>query len=177
MMNYKNLDLEGLILISPKKYKDERGFFQESYNKKEFDKIVGRDVNFVQDNFSESYKGVFRGIHFQKKPYEQGKLVRVTFGSAFDFAVDLRIDSPTYLKSIKVELSAENSNQLWIPEGFGHAFLALSETVHFSYKTTNYYNKESEGCIAWNDPKIDLKKSLESFDLKISNKDKKGNLI
>lgn len=176
-MAFKNLKLEGLILITPEKYVDDRGFFQESYNKKEFDQIVGRNVNFVQDNFSESHKGVFRGIHFQKKPFEQGKLVRVTFGSALDFAVDLRIDSPTYLEWIKVKLSAKNSNQLWIPEGFGHAFLALSETVHFSYKTTNYYDKESEECIAWDDPKINLKEALEGFDLKISDKDKEGSLI
>ena len=176
-MEYKKLDLDGLILFMPEKYQDERGFFQESYNKKEFDEIVGRNVDFVQDNFSESKKGVFRGIHFQKKPHEQGKLVRVTYGKVLDFAVDLRPDSPTYLKWIKVELSEENGYQLWIPEGFGHAFLALSEIVHFAYKTTKYYDRESEGCIIWNDPKIDLSSSINNFDLKISNKDMEGSLI
>ena len=176
-MNYKKLGLDGLILFMPEKFHDERGYFQESYNKKKFDEIIGRDINFVQDNFSESIEGVFRGIHFQKKPYEQGKLVRVSHGKVLDFAVDLRTDSPSYLQWIKVELSEENGNQLWIPEGFGHAFLALSKRVHFAYKTTNFYNKESERCIVWNDPKIKIKKSLEGFKLKISNKDKEGDLI
>jgi len=165
--------LNGVILIQPKKFGDDRGFFYESYNKKKIDSVIGREINFVQDNFSQSHKGVFRGIHYQKKPYEQGKLVSVTLGSVDDYVVDLRKDSNTYLQWEKYVLSNNNGHQLWIPEGFGHAFLATSEIVHFSYKTSDFYNKDSEECIMWNDPKINLILD-DKYKIKISEKDQNG---
>jgi len=173
-MKFEKLRLEELILFKPERFFDERGYFQESYSKKKFDEIVGEDVTFVQDNFSLSKKGVFRGIHLQKKPFQQGKLVKVTFGTVIDFAIDLRPDSKNYLQWEKVLLSEENGHQLWIPEGFGHAFFTISELAHFNYKTTNFYNKESEDCIIWNDPKIGISLDEYDIDMKISKKDLEG---
>jgi dTDP-4-dehydrorhamnose 3,5-epimerase len=175
-MDFEKSKLNGLILCKPHIFKDSRGFFKESYNKKQFNEVVGRDINFVQDNFSLSHKGVFRGIHLQKKPFEQGKLVYVSHGVVMDYAIDLRKNSPTYLQWEVFELSDKNNHQLWIPEGFGHAFLAISDTVHFSYKTTNYYNKESEICVKWDDPKIGLALNYD-IELKISEKDNQGILL
>jgi dTDP-4-dehydrorhamnose 3,5-epimerase len=175
-MDFEKSKLNGLILCKPHIFKDSRGFFKESYNKKQFNEVVGRDINFVQDNFSLSHKGVFRGIHLQKKPFEQGKLVYVSHGVVMDYAIDLRKNSPTYLQWEVFELSDKNNHQLWIPEGFGHAFLAISDTVHFSYKTTNYYNKESEICVKWDDPKIGLAFNYD-IELKISEKDNQGILL
>jgi dTDP-4-dehydrorhamnose 3,5-epimerase len=151
--------------------------FKNHIIKKNFNKIIGKNIEFVQDNFSISKKGVFRGIHFQKKPYEQGKLVRVSLGRVIDIAVDLRKNSPTYLKWEKVELSDENRFQLWIPEGFGHAFFTLSDVAHFCYKTTNFYNKESEECIIWNDPTIGISFNENDIQMIISSKDLKGRLL
>jgi len=164
------------LLIQPKKFHDERGFFYEHYNKKIFDNLLGKKIDFVQDNFSLSYKGVFRGIHYQKKPYAQGKLVSVSHGAVVDYIVDLREDSESYLKWERFTLSDKNGYQLWIPEGFGHGFLAISDIVHFSYKTTEFYNKSSEETIKWNDPKIDLKFDVDFTILK-SNKDQQGKLL
>jgi dTDP-4-dehydrorhamnose 3,5-epimerase len=156
----KNMELiktsiDGLLIIKPDVFKDERGYFFESYNKERFAK-AGLMMDFVQDNESKSDKGVLRGLHFQKPPYAQGKLVRVIKGSVMDVAVDLRKDSPTYGKWESVVLTEENKLQFWIPEGFAHGFVALEDNTIFNYKCTNVYNKESEGSIIWNDPDINI---------------------
>jgi len=172
-MEFKRLKIPDVILIEPPSFEDDRGFFYESYNKKEFDKIVGEEINFVQDNFSCSSSGVLRGIHYQEYPFSQGKLVRVSKGKVFDVAIDLREESPFYLSWVSAELSDENKRQLWIPEGFGHAFLTLSDEAHFNYKTTNFYNPSFEKTIIWNDSKIGIKWP-EVENLNISEKDLKG---
>lgn len=168
--------LDGVLIIKPKRFEDDRGFFFESYNKKKFDEAIGRKVSFLQDNFSCSHQGVFRGIHYQKKPFEQAKLVSAYFGSVTDYVVDLRENSLTYLQWEKFELSDKNGFQVWIPEGFGHAFLATSKLVYFSYKTSEFYNQNSEECIRWDDPKIGLKLD-KGYDFKISEKDKNGKFL
>lgn len=172
-MIFEKLEIPGIYLLKPERFTDERGFFSETYNKKKFDSLLGKNIDFVQDNFSESKKGVIRGIHFQEYPHSQAKLVRVSFGKVFDVAVDLRKDSQTYLKWVGVELSAENGYQLWIPEGFGHAFLTLSNVAHFAYKTSSFYDKDSERTILWNDPKIGINWP-EVSRVEISEKDLKG---
>jgi dTDP-4-dehydrorhamnose 3,5-epimerase len=139
-----------VLIIEPKVYGDARGFFYESFNQKEFQKATGLDVQFVQDNHSRSAKGVLRGLHYQiQQP--QGKLVRVVKGSVFDVAVDLRKSSPSFGQWVGAELSEENAKQLWVPEGFAHGFLVLSESADFLYKTTDYYAPEYERSILWND--------------------------
>jgi dTDP-4-dehydrorhamnose 3,5-epimerase len=144
-----------VLIIEPKVFGDARGFFYESFNGKAFDEAVGRHVEFVQDNHSRSAKGVLRGLHYQiKQP--QGKLVRVAQGAVFDVAVDIRKSSPTFGQWVGVELTADNHKQLWIPAGFAHAFLVLSETADFLYKTTNYYAPPYERCIAWNDAAVGI---------------------
>ncbi|HFP0209150.1 TPA: dTDP-4-dehydrorhamnose 3,5-epimerase, partial [Escherichia coli] len=154
---------------------DERGFFMESFNQKVFEEAVGRKVEFVQDNHSKSSKGVLRGLHYQLEPYAQGKLVRCVVGEVFDVAVDIRKSSPTFGKWVGVNLSAENKRQLWIPEGFAHGFLVLSEIAEFVYKTTNYYHPESEGCIKWDDSFLMI--DWPNKPIAISEKDKKGSSI
>lgn len=168
--------LDGVLLIKSSKFHDDRGFFFEPYNKRQFDKAVGKKINFVQDNFSLSYKGVFRGIHYQKSPKEQGKLVSVLHGSVIDYVIDLRKESETYLEWDKFTLSDSNSSQLWIPEGFGHAFLTTSDIAHFLYKVTNFYDKNSERCIRWDDPKIGLELGYESK-VTVSEKDRRGKFL
>lgn len=153
--------IEGLLIIKPDVFKDERGYFFESYNKERFEK-EGLLMDFVQDNESKSSKGVLRGLHFQKPPYAQGKLVRVVKGSVMDVAVDLRKDSATYGKWESVVLTEENKLQFWIPEGFAHGFLTLEDNTIFNYKCTNVYNKESEGSILWNDPDINIEWNIEN---------------
>ena len=153
--------IEGLLIIKPDVFKDERGYFFESYNKERFAN-EGLMMNFVQDNESKSSKGVLRGLHFQKPPFAQGKLVRVVKGSVMDVAVDLRKDSPTYGKWESVVLTEENKLQFWIPEGFAHGFVTLEDNTIFNYKCTNVYNKESEGSILWNDPDINIEWYIES---------------
>ena len=170
----KNMELvktsiDGLLIIRPDVFKDERGYFFESYNKERFAK-AGLNMDFVQDNESKSDKGVLRGLHFQKPPYAQGKLVRVIKGSVMDVAVDLRKDSPTYGKWESVVLTEENKLQFWIPEGFAHGFVALEDNTIFNYKCTNVYNKESEGSILWNDPDININWNIDNPTL--SEKDK-----
>ena len=150
-MKYEKLPIKDLILFSPKVHTDNRGFFLESFNKNDFESITNSSFEFVQDNHSFSSKNTLRGIHFQKKPHEQGKLVRVVDGEVFDVAVDLRKNSPTFGDWVGVHLSGTNNKQLWIPEGFGHGFYVLSKTAHFLYKTTSYYNPSSEKSILWND--------------------------
>ena len=145
-------DIEGLYVIEPTVFKDERGYFVETYNQNDM-KEAGLDMVFVQDNQSMSTRGVLRGLHFQKQ-FPQGKLVRVVRGKVFDVAVDLRSDSKTYGKWFGVELSAENMKQFYIPEGFAHGFLVLSEIAEFCYKCTDFYHPGDEGGLAWNDPEI-----------------------
>ena len=162
----KNMELiktsiDGLLIIKPDVFKDDRGYFYESYNKERFAK-AGLMMDFVQDNESKSDKGVLRGLHFQKPPYAQGKLVRVIKGSVMDVAVDLRKDSPTYGKWESVVLTEENKLQFWIPEGFAHGFVALEDNTIFNYKCTNVYNKESEGSILWNDPDININWNIDN---------------
>jgi dTDP-4-dehydrorhamnose 3,5-epimerase len=144
-----------VLMIEPKVFGDDRGWFFESFNEKDFSAGVGKQVSFVQDNHSSSKKGVLRGLHYQIEQ-TQGKLVRVCHGSVFDVAVDLRKTSPTFRQWVGVELSAENKKQLWIPAGFAHGFLVLSETAEFLYKTTHYWHAASEKCIVWNDPTLNI---------------------
>ena len=147
--------IPGLLLLEPAVHEDARGFFFESFNRKRFDDAIGRSVRFLQDNHSYSSRHVLRGLHYQlRRP--QGKLVRVIAGEVFDVAIDLRRSSPTFGKSVGVVLSAENKKQLWIPEGFAHGFLVLSEGAEVLYKATDYYAPEDERCLIWNDPAIGI---------------------
>ena len=165
-------DIEGLYVIEPTVFKDARGYFVETYNQNDM-KEAGLDMVFVQDNQSMSTRGVLRGLHFQKQ-FPQGKLVRVVRGKVFDVAVDLRSDSKTYGKWFGVELSAENMKQFYIPEGFAHGFLVLSDEAEFCYKCTDFYHPGDEGGLAWNDPEIGVEWPLEEgVDLIISEKDQK----
>lgn len=143
-------------IIEPTVFEDARGFFFESFNHKMFEEKVGCKVTFVQDNHSKSIKGVLRGLHYQLPPHAQGKLVRVVQGKVFDVAVDIRKSSPSFGQWVGEVLSAENRKQLWIPEGFAHGFLTLSETAEFLYKTTNYYAPSCEKCIWWNDKTLNI---------------------
>ncbi len=147
--------LEGVLLITPKVFEDKRGFFYESFNKTTFSKITNTD--FLQDNHSKSFKGVLRGLHYQLNPYAQGKLVRCTSGNIFDVAVDLRINSKTYKEWVGIELNQINKLILWIPEGFAHGFLTLSDIAEVQYKTTENWFKEQEKSIIWNDPNLKIK--------------------
>lgn len=161
-----------VLIIEPKVFGDSRGFFFESFNARSFRALTGLDVSFVQDNHSRSAKGVLRGLHYQiRQP--QGKLVRVTRGSVFDVAVDLRRNSPNFGKWVGVELSEDNHRQLWVPPGFGHGFVVLSESADFLYKTTDYYAPEHERCVIWNDPTIGIDWPLDGEPL-LSAKDRDG---
>ena len=165
-------DIEGLYVIEPTVFKDERGYFMETYNQYDF-KEAGLNMTFVQDNQSMSVKGVLRGLHFQKQ-YPQGKLVRAVRGTVFDVAVDLRSDSKTYGKWFGVTLSAENKKQFYIPEGFAHGFLVLSDEAEFAYKCTDFYHPGDEGGLLWSDPEIGVDWPIEpGMELIISDKDKK----
>lgn len=155
-MNVIKTDIPDVLIFEPKVFGDDRGFFFESFNQKIFEEAVDRKVEFVQDNHSKSSKGVLRGLHYQLPPFAQGKLVRCVAGEVFDVAVDIRKESPTFGKWVGINLSAENKRQLWIPEGFAHGFLVLSESAEFAYKTTNYYHPASDRGIRWNDPKINV---------------------
>ena len=154
-MEITRTTIEGIIILQPKVFGDDRGYFFESWNKKTF-KSIDIDLDFVQDNQSLSQKGVLRGLHFQNPPHEQGKLVRVIKGSVIDVAVDIRRMSPTYGQHFKIILSEKNNKSLWIPPGFAHGFAALEENTIFSYKCTGLYNKLSEGTIAWNDKDLNI---------------------
>ena len=147
-------DIEGVLILEPRVFGDARGFFMESFNAKTFNELVGHEVNFVQDNHSRSAQGVLRGLHFQKAPHAQGKLVRVTAGAVFDVAVDIRKDSPTFGRWVGVELSADSHRQFWIPPGLAHGFLVLSDSADFLYKATDYYAPQAEGAVRWNDPDL-----------------------
>lgn len=175
-MKVTETTISGLLILEPKIFADERGWFMESFNQKIFEQILaerGLDVpQFIQDNHSFSDKGVLRGLHYQKAPYAQGKLVRVVQGRAWDVAVDIRENSKTYGEWVGIELTAENHKQFWIPEGFAHGFLALEDHTQFLYKTTNYYHQESERTIAWNDDSLNIQWPLnEIASLKLNQKD------
>jgi dTDP-4-dehydrorhamnose 3,5-epimerase len=168
-MNYTRLAIPDVILFEPKVFGDERGFFMESFNQKIFEKAVGSTITFVQDNHSKSVKNVLRGLHYQiKNP--QGKLVRVTQGEVFDVAVDIRKNSPTFGQWVGEVLSAENKKQLWVPAGFAHGFVTLSDTAEFLYKTTDYYFPEFERAILWNDQDVSIDWPLDGLPL-LSQKD------
>ncbi|CAJ1881970.1 dTDP-4-dehydrorhamnose 3,5-epimerase [Aeromonas dhakensis] len=160
-MNVIKTAIPDVLIFEPKVFGDERGFFFESFNHKLFEEAVGYPVTFVQDNHSKSSKGVLRGLHYQLPPHAQGKLVRCVAGEVFDVAVDIRKSSPTFGQWVGVHLSGENKRQLWIPEGFAHGFVTLSETAEFLYKTTDYYHRESEGAIAWNDHDLNIQWPVE----------------
>lgn len=171
-MKVEKLEIEGLFVIEPRVFGDERGAFFESFNKEKFDEVTGTNFDFVQDNQSLSQKGVLRGLHFQKPPFDQGKLVRVIRGSVLDVAVDIRKDSPTFGKHHTVLLSGKNNKQFWIPPGFAHGFLALEDDTIFAYKCTNYYAPKSEGCIMWNDSILNIDWNVENPI--VSEKDQEG---
>jgi dTDP-4-dehydrorhamnose 3,5-epimerase len=174
-MNATRLEIPEVIVFEPKVFGDDRGFFFESFNQKVFEEVVGRPVQFLQDNHSRSVKGVLRGLHYQiKQP--QGKLVRVTHGEVFDVAVDLRKGSSSFGKWVGVHLSAENKKQLWIPEGFAHGFIVLSESAEFLYKTTDYWAPEHERSLAWNDPTVAIEWPFEG-EPALSAKDQKAVLF
>jgi len=171
-MKVTSTRIPDVLLIEPKVFGDDRGFFFESFNQKAFKEATGLNVSFVQDNHSKSAKNVLRGLHYQiEQP--QGKLVRVTHGEVFDAAVDIRKGSKTYGQWVGLILSAENKKQLWIPPGFAHGFLTLSETAEFLYKTTEYYSPEHERCIIWNDADIAIEWPIQGHPM-ISAKDEKG---
>jgi dTDP-4-dehydrorhamnose 3,5-epimerase len=171
-MNIITTKINEVKIIEPRVFGDERGFFFESYNHQQFVAAIGRDVCFVQDNHSMSQQHVLRGLHYQiRQP--QGKLVRVVRGSVFDVAVDLRQSSPTFGQWVGTILSAENNQQMWVPEGFGHGFVVLSAEAEFLYKTTDYYAPEHERCIMWNDPDLGIDWGISAPPL-LSEKDQKG---
>lgn len=169
-------DIEGVVIIEPRIFKDARGYFFESFSTKEFQEKVCQ-TTFVQDNESFSSYGVVRGLHFQKPPYTQSKLVRVIKGAVLDVAVDLRKGSPTYGKHVAVELTGENHRQLFIPKGFAHGFSVLSDEVLFQYKCDNFYAPQSEGGIAWNDPALQIDWRIPADKILLSEKDTKRPLL
>lgn len=170
-MKFETTPIEGLLIIQPQVYSDQRGYFMESYNHRAFQEIVN-GVSFVQDNESASSKYTLRGLHFQAPPFDQGKLVRVVKGKVLDVAVDIRRSSPTYGKHVSVLLDDQQKTQFWIPPGFAHGFLALEQDTIFLYKCTNYYHKTSEGCIRWNDPDLNIHWGIT--DPLVSEKDAQG---
>lgn len=164
--------IDGVVIIEPRLFKDERGYFFESFSQREFNEKV-REIHFVQDNESKSSYGVLRGLHFQKPPYAQSKLVRVIQGAVLDVAVDIRKGSPTYGQYISVELTADNHRQFFIPRGFAHGFSVLTDEVIFQYKCDNFYAPQSEGAIAWDDPDLNIDWRIPAEKVILSEKDKK----
>lgn len=162
-----------VFIIEPKVFGDDRGFFFESFNQKDFNQALGCDINFVQDNHSKSKKGVLRGLHYQMQQ-TQGKLVRVTVGAVYDVAVDMRQSSPTFGKWVGLELSAENKKQLWIPPGFAHGFLVISDETEFLYKTTDYYHPASEQVLIWSDESINIQWPQLEILYSLSERDQAG---
>lgn len=175
-MEVSKTEIEGLLIIEPKAFADDRGFFMETYN---HDRYVEAGIaeTFVQDNVSVSKKGTLRGLHYQAPPFAQGKLVQVLRGSVMDVAVDIRFGSPTFGKHVSVELSAENKKQFWIPTGFAHGFIALEDDTVFSYKCTNVYSPECDRGVLWNDPQIGIVWPLPESELLISEKDTRQPLL
>jgi len=172
-MEIEKTDLPGLLIVNPKIFRDERGYFYESYNQQKYQE-AGIDTVFVQDNESRSVRGVVRGLHYQLAPHAQAKLVRVLEGTVFDVAVDIRKDSPTFGRWFGIELSAENKKQLYIPEGFAHGFSVLSETAVLAYKCNELYHPESERSIALDDAELNIDWKISSHEFIVSEKDKKG---
>ena len=171
-MNFIRTKIPDVILCEPKIFGDSRGYFFESFRRDTLEEFIGRKVNFCQDNESKSSYGVLRGLHYQSPPYAQTKLVRVIEGQVLDVVVDIRKGSGSFGEHVAVELTAENKRQLFIPKGFAHGFVVLSETAIFSYKVDNYYNAEGDRGIAFNDPKLGIDWKLDSGELKLSEKDK-----
>ena len=172
-MNIESLAIPDVLLIKPSLHEDERGFFYELFNQKEFNLKSGLNINFVQDNISFSKKNVLRGLHYQESPFEQGKLVSVMSGEVIDVVVDLRKESKTYGKYVKEKLSSENKKQIWIPPGFAHGYYTISCGANFLYKTTNYYSKKHEKIIMWNDSSLNIDWSISESPI-ISSKDANG---
>ena len=173
-MKVTPLKIPEVKLIEPDVFEDERGFFFESFNQQKFNEAIGQEITFVQDNHSKSSKGVLRGLHYQDPPYAQGKLIRIVAGEVFDVAVDIRKGSPTYGQWVGETLSAINKKQLWIPEGFAHGFLVLSDEAEIIYKTTEFYSPEHEHCLKYNDKKINITWPSISSQYLLSPKDAKG---
>jgi dTDP-4-dehydrorhamnose 3,5-epimerase len=171
-MKYSRLEIPDVVLFEPNVFGDERGFFMESFNQKVFEQAIGRTVSFVQDNHSKSAKNVLRGLHYQIN-CPQGKLVRVTRGAVFDVAVDIRRSSASFGKWVGEILSEDNKKQLWVPEGFAHGFLTLTDSVEFLYKTTDYYSPANERCIKWNDTALAILWP-EGLSPMVSDKDQHG---
>ena len=169
-------DIEGVVIIEPRIFKDDRGYFYESFSQREFEEKVCR-TTFVQDNQSKSSYGVVRGLHFQKPPYSQSKLVRCIKGAVLDVAVDIRKGSPTFGKYVAVELTEDNHRQFFVPRGFAHGFAVLSEEAVFQYKCDNFYNKESEGSVAWNDQELAIDWRIHVEKVLLSEKDKLSKTI
>ena len=169
-MKFLETKIQDLYIIEPNVYADDRGYFLESYKKDKFDELIGKS-SFVQDNESKSSKGVLRGLHFQNPPFDQAKLVRCIEGKVLDVAVDIRKGSKTYGKHVALELSGENKRQLFIPRGFAHGFLVLSQSAIFAYKVDNNYAPEHEAGINWNDPKLNIKWNIDESKILVSNKD------
>lgn len=170
-MEYKKTNIEGVWVLEPKVFNDNRGYFFESFRQSDFDEHIGRHVEFIQDNESKSSYGVLRGLHYQKGEFSQAKLVRVISGKVVDVAVDIRKSSPTFGKYVMVELSGENKRQFFIPRGFAHGFLVLSPEAIFTYKVDNVYAPQSEASIRWDDPTIDIKWPIDPKDVVRSEKD------
>lgn len=175
-MNVIKTDLDGVVIIEPRIFNDDRGYFFESFSERDFFANV-REIHFVQDNESKSSYGVLRGLHFQKPPFAQSKLVRVIKGAVLDVAVDIRVGSPSFGKYVAVELSADNHRQFFIPRGFAHGFSVLSDEVIFQYKCDNFYAPQYEGAIAWNDPTLNIDWRIPADDVVLSEKDKKHPLL
>ena len=177
-MRVEKTKLDGLFIIHPQVFGDERGWFMESFNQQRFESVFeGLNLpvpNFVQDNHSKSSRGVLRGLHYQLSPKAQGKLVRVVQGKVWDVAVDIRKNSPTFGQWVGEELSADNHKQLWIPPGFAHGFITLSDTAEFLYKTTDYYSPEHERAIRWDDPQLAIAWPLSAVDIQVSVKDQQA---
>lgn len=170
-MNIIKTEIDGVVIIEPRLFKDDRGYFFESYSEKDFNAQV-REIRFVQDNESKSSYGVLRGLHFQKPPYAQSKLVRVIKGAVLDVAVDIRKGSPTFGKHVAVELTEDNHRQFFIPRGFAHGFSVLTPEVIFQYKCDNFYAPQSEGALAWDDPDLGIDWCIPSDKIILSEKDK-----
>jgi len=158
----EKIEIEGLKIFNPVAFRDQRGYFMELYNELRLNNAINEEISFVQDNISNSHKNVLRGLHFQAPPFAQGKLVKVLKGKILDVVVDIRKESLTFGKHLKFELSEENHRQLWIPEGFAHGFIAIEDHTLLSYKCTNYYSKEHERALLWNDPDINIRWDIEN---------------
>ena len=176
-MRVQKTDIEGVLIVEPTVHGDQRGYFMESFSERDFEAATGLNVRFVQDNESRSKRGVLRGLHFQREPYEQAKLVRVVQGRVLDVAVDIRPGSATFGRYVAVELSADNHRQLFIPKGFAHGYVVLEEDTVFQYKCDEYYHPESEDGIAWNDPQIGIEWGVEESEVVISQKDMNRKLL